>query len=313
MTQRLALNLADAVKPCSFAAGETDEAPECSASLVLSACRERYDREAIRGVVDTGRYRLPYRVWGRGPALVIVPGLCDDAVGLVLPIARLSESYCCIAYDMPTGQGDGARLANHSHDDLVDDLFALVDHLRLSSAILFGVSFGTTVAMRALARDPQRFPIGMLQGGFAHRPLARAEVLLAHFARYWPGPLHKLPFWKRTIERLQKPEFESIEPARWPFFLEHNGSPPIAAVAHRALLLNRLDLRPLLPTIRQPVMLIDGDRDPIVPRWCGEELRKGLPNVAVAEIEKCGHLPQFTHPEVMCEVIEQFLTMASAK
>jgi len=103
--QRLSLNLADALTPCSFAAGETDEAPECSASLVLSAAREQYDREATRGVLDTGRYKLSYRVWGRGPALIFVPGLCDDAEGFVLPISRLRQSYCCIAYDMPTGRG----------------------------------------------------------------------------------------------------------------------------------------------------------------------------------------------------------------
>ena len=54
-------------------------------------------------------------------------------------------------------------------------------------------------------------------------------------------------------------------------------------------------------------MMICGERDSLVGRSCEEELFAGLPNVARAkEIEGCGHQPHHTHPEVLCEVIEQF-------
>jgi pimeloyl-ACP methyl ester carboxylesterase len=308
---RIALNMLEgskeSVSGCAFAAGETADAPDCSAALVLSTCLAQFERESARGVCDTGRYRMPYRIWGRGPALIVSPGLCDDAEAFVLLMARLSQRYCCIAYDLPTGVGDGARLSAHSHADLVQDLFALADHLRLDSAMLLGASFGSTMALSAMARAPQRFPIGLLQGGFAKRPLAPAEVLLARFARYWPGQIGQLPFWLNRLQRLHAAEFAALEPARWPFFLEHHAGVPIAAVAHRALLVHQVDVRALLPTIRQPVMMICGEHDPLVDRACEDELRAGLPNVARAEIEGCGHLPHFTHPEVLCEAIEQFL------
>ena len=35
-------------------------------------------------------------------------------------------------------------------------------------------------------------------------------------------------------------------------------------MARRALLLHRVDLRPLLPAIRQPVLLVCGSHDPLV-------------------------------------------------
>ena len=93
---------------CAFANGHSEDAPECSAALVLSTCLDQLARQSVPGVCDTGRYQMKYRVWGRGPALIIIPGLCDEAESFVMPLARLSRRYCCIAYDLPTGSGDGA-------------------------------------------------------------------------------------------------------------------------------------------------------------------------------------------------------------
>lgn len=316
MSQRVALETLngaegskDPFAPCAFAAGETTEAPACSATLVLSTALAQFASEAGQGVCDTGRYRMRYRVWGQGPALIIIPGLCDDAEAFVLPMARLSRQFCCIAYELPNGRDDGARLASHSHDHLVDDLLALMDQMRIQSAIVMGVSFGSTIALKALAKAPQRFTVGIVQGGFAKRPLVWTEVLLARFARYWSGPISRLPVWRVLLERMHAGGFQALEPVRWPFMLQHHGAVPMSAVAHRSLLLNQIDLRGLLPTIAKPVLMICGDHDPLVNRACEDELRAGLPNVARAEIEGCGHLPQFTHPEVLCEVIEQFLGM----
>lgn len=316
MAQRIALETLDGAKepvgsfaPCAFAAGETGEAPACSAGLVLATSLAQFASESGRGVCDTGHYQMPYRVWGQGPALIIIPGLCDDPETFALPMARLSRQFCCITYELPTGRGDGSRLSTHSHADLVDDLFALMKQLRIESAILMGVSFGSTIALAALARAPKRFTIGIVQGGFAKQSLAWTELLAARFARYWSGSISRLPMWLPVIERMVGTEFQAVEPARWPFLLEHYGRVAMAAVAHRMLLLSQLDLRPLLPTISQPVLMICGEHDRVVSRAIDEELRSGLPTVARAEIEGCGHLPHFTHPEVLCEVIEQFLGM----
>jgi pimeloyl-ACP methyl ester carboxylesterase len=281
--------------------------PGCSTTLRLDACLERFRREAEWRVCDTGRYRCPYVVWGRGPALILIPGLCDDPWSFVLPMARLSQRFLCIAYAMPTGHGDGANLAAYRHADLAADLYALCDHLGLRAAYLHGVSFGGTVALRALHDRPQRFPRGILQGGFARRRLAFAEVMLASWARWWPGPLAALPGRELVLGQTQQCEFDRREAEVWHYYLRQDGKPPMAAVARRALLLHQVDLCRLLPRIRQPVLVVCGDGDPLVGKACEQQLLTGLPNAARAEIEKCGHLPQYTHPEVLCEVIERFL------
>jgi len=281
--------------------------PSCAQPLTLDAALARFRHEAVWSTCATGRYRCPYVLWGRGPALIFIPGLCDDPWSFVLPMSRLSARYLCVAYAMPTGQGDGACLDRYTQPDLVADLHALCDHLGLDQALLLGVSFGATVALKALHDRPARYPRAVLQGGFARRPLAWAEIMLASWARWWPGPLAALPLRRRLLGRYQRPTFAGRPPDVWDYFVEHDGRQPIAAVAHKALWLERTDLRPLLPTIRQPVLLVCGERDPLVGKACERELLAGLPRAARAEIEGAGHLPQYTHPEVLCEVIEQFL------
>jgi 3-oxoadipate enol-lactonase len=277
--------------------------------VTLSSALERFGREAVRGVCDTGRYRCPYYTWGEGPPLVFVPGLSDDSRSFVLAVALLSRHFHCIAYDLPSGQGDGARLGSYRHADLVADLFALLDHLGVRQSYLFASSFGSTVGLAALRDRPGRLPRAVLQGGFAHRPLAPAEVLLARLARWWPGPMRRLPFRRLVLRHAHGGPFVGRDPDVWEFFLQRWGSPPMAAVARRAVLLHQLDLRPALAAIRQPVLLLCGEADPLVGKQCEDVLLRGLPNAVRAELQGCGHLPFFSHPEVLAEVTRRFLTL----
>jgi pimeloyl-ACP methyl ester carboxylesterase len=277
-------------------------------TLNPGAALQGLGREARRGVCDTGRYRCPYYVWGQGPPLVFIHGLCDDALSFVLTVAQLSRHFRCVAYDLPSGRGDGARLGSYRHTDYVSDLFALLDHLQVDRAYVFGSSFGSTIALAALNERPDRLPRAVLQGGFACRRLAWAEVALASWARWWPGPMGRLPLRRELLRRSHHGPFARLPAEAWDFFLERCDSPPMAAVAHRALVLHKIDLRPLLPAIRQPVLLICGDRDHLVGKTCEQALMFGLSNVTRAEITGCGHMPLFTHPEVLAELTYRFLT-----
>ena len=62
----------------------------------------------------------------------------------------------------------------------------------------------------------------------------------------------------------------------------------------------------MLPEIRQPVLLVCGDDDPLVGRSCETELLKGLPNARRIEFVGCGHFPYLTHTEVLAEVLRQY-------
>jgi pimeloyl-ACP methyl ester carboxylesterase len=262
----------------------------------------------VRGVCDTGRYRASYLSWGTGPPLLFVPGLADGPLNFVPILARLAQQFRCLTYALPSGRDDGARLDQYTHADLVADLGALLDHAGVRQSYLFGSSFGSTIVLAALHAHPERFPRAILQGGFARRTLAPAERLLAGMAYWWPGRMHHLPLHRAILQRGHAGPFAGCAPELWPFFLEQNGSAPIAAVARRALLLHRLDLRPLLPDIRQPLMLVCGEHDPLVGKECEEVLQRGLPNAGRVEIRGCGHFPYLTHADLLAAVVCDFLT-----
>jgi pimeloyl-ACP methyl ester carboxylesterase len=276
--------------------------------LELAETLDRFMRQAEWGVCDTGRYRMPYYTWGQGPPLVFVHGAADTGRSFLFTIARLMHSFRCIAYDLPSGFRDGAALWRYRHDDLVTDLLALLDHLRVPRAYVLGSSFGGTVALRAMVRAPERFPRGILQGALAHRPLRRAEWWLTWLARLLPGRTLGIPRREKILRAVHGGPFAGRGEEWWRTFVQWTGEGRIAALGHQGQMLHRLDLRPDLPSIRQPVLLIAGEKDPIAPVTHAEMIRQGLPNAGLAILEGCGHVPSYTHPELFAEVIRDFLT-----
>jgi 3-oxoadipate enol-lactonase len=306
MIEHAAAQPAPPACPAELSACGTDLPLSSAVDLVQSL--QCFQAEAVHAVCDTGQYRCRYHVWGEGPPLVFIPGLADDALSFVMPAVLLSRHFRCITYDLPAGGGDGARLSGYRHADFVADLFALLDHVGARQSYLFGSSFGATIALAALHARPERFPRAVLQGGFARRPLASAEILLARFARYWPGPMRRLPFRSNLLRVAHGEPFAVRPPEVWNYYLARCGAPPMATVARRALVVHQLDLRPILSKIPQPVLLVCGDHDPLVGRVCEAVLLRGLPDVRRVELPRCGHLPQYTHPDVLAEVVRRFLT-----
>src|SRR5947209_5960452 len=158
------------------------ETPACA--LCLEEVVARFGREAEPGVCDTGRYRARFYAWGNGPPLLCIPGLCDDALSFLLPVSLLSRHFRCIAYDLPEGGADGARLSRYGHDHLAADVLALLDHLGVGECDLFAACLGSTIGLTALHRYPDRLPRAVLQAGFAYRYLTPPEVLLAWFGTH---------------------------------------------------------------------------------------------------------------------------------
>jgi pimeloyl-ACP methyl ester carboxylesterase len=283
----------------------------CSEPLRLADSLSQWQREAQHGQLDNGRYRCRYYSWGDGPTLVFIPGLSLESTSFVMAMSRLHAQFRCVGYELPTGADDGANLTRYRHHDLRDDLFALLDHLQLERCYLLGFSFGATVALAALADQPRRFPRAVLVGGFAHRPLAWTEVMLAHWARYWPFRVGAFPLADRAIRRHNAEFYATRPPGELDHFCAEELRPCLRTIAARALIMHQTDLRPTLRQIAQPTLLVCGDRDTHVGAVCQNELKRGLPNAARAEIENCGHYPQLTHPEVFTEITRQFLTPGS--
>lgn len=273
----------------------------------LHAAQARFDAEAVPAAFHTGRYRLRYVTWGSGPAVVMVHGLCDQPRSFCLLMAELVDrGFRCVGYDLANGKDDDAKLGVYTHADFADDLVALLDHLGLTTADVKGSSFGSTVTLHALLRHPARFRKVVLQGGFARRPLVRIERGLSRLGRYWPWRMSQLPIRSTVMVKLEQHQFEGCPPELFDFLIRCSGDTPIRAAARRALILDKLDLRPRLNQIPHPVLMIGGDRDVIVPRQYEAEVEAGVPDVRRVEFTPCGHYPQYTMPGPMADEMARF-------
>jgi pimeloyl-ACP methyl ester carboxylesterase len=293
---------------CPLACVETCAAHPNLPPVDLNDTLARFAREAVQSTCSTGRYRMPYYSWGEGPPLVFVHGVCDSSRSFLMTISRLTPHFRCIAYELPAGRGDGAVLRRYTHDDLVTDFWALLDHLGLRQSYVLASSFGATIAIKALAARPERLPRAILQGGLTHRRLRRAELFLARLGRFLPGTTAWLPGREKVLAAVNRGLFDHRPPEVWRYFIECTARPRVAAFAHQVLWLHSVDVRPLLPQVRQPVLLLCGDRDRVVPPHYEKVLLEGLPSAGRVVIEGCGHVPSYTHPEVFAEIVRQFLT-----
>ncbi|HVS34848.1 MAG TPA: alpha/beta hydrolase [Gemmataceae bacterium] len=297
-------------QPCELACPDVCAMHAAAAlpPIDLDDALHRFECEAVQGICATGGYRMPYFIWGDGPPLLFVHGAMDSSRAWIMAISRLSAHFRCLAYDLPNGRDDGARLGRYSHADLVRDLWALLDHLHLDRAYVLGSSFGSTIALTAMRERPDRLPRAVLQGGLALRPLRRLERFLARLGWFLPGTTGRLPLREKVTYKVNGRGFHEKPERLYRFFAETTGRTPVKAFAHQALLLDRVDLRPILPEVRQPVLLFCGDLDVVVRAVHAEILLSGLPNARRVVVEGCGHVPGYSHPEVLAEVVRQFLT-----
>jgi pimeloyl-ACP methyl ester carboxylesterase len=280
--------------------------------MTLPAALRAFRQKARHDVCAMPRYDCRYYIWGEGPPLLFIHGLGDIAASFIPLISSLVDDFCCVAYELPRGSGDRARLHKYNHDDLVGDLFTLLDHLKLKQSYIYATSFGSTIALAAARAQPMRLARLVLQGGFAHRSLAPAERIVASLARHLGGPMARLPFRKSFLHQQEAVQFASRPHEYWDFFVQNTGATQIAAMAQRVLLLERLDLRPVLMQIKQPTLLLCGDLDSVVDSSCAETLLAGLPVARRVELAQCGHYAHLTHFEIIAVLVRQFLTPASS-
>jgi pimeloyl-ACP methyl ester carboxylesterase len=268
---------------------------------VLDAFRSQSTAWSTR----VGEESISGRTLGSGRPLYFLNGLAGNSDLFCLLVWLLRDDFRCVVFDYPTH--DGRRRVAVTAEGLAEALFAVADFHGDAAFSLFATSFGSVVALAAVAARPGRIERAVLQGGFAHRRLSAAERLLCRLGRFVPGTLARIRFLEKIQRANHERYFPPFDASRFGFFIENAGRTPIRDAAARAALVGAFDYRKRLAEIHNPVLLVRSEHEGRVSAECAEELEQGLPNAAMEWLHTTGALAHLAHPHRLAKLVRSFL------
>ena len=247
---------------------------------------------------------------GEGPAVVLVPGLTGDNEVFRYQVAALSPEYRVIAPDLR------ARFAEvePQFDQFAHDLARVLDALGVPSAAFLGLSFGGPICMRFTTLYPERVTGLILTNTLARLDLSHVglnRTLLIPIARwtsrFLPVPLmRKLSAlwgsWGVWVYDQSEGNDRIID-----YELDAPVRVPLTVSGNRMDTFRDRDLRPELPKIKVPTLVLAGASDSYtLPEW-QREIAALIPNSWLVEIPEGGHLALISHAETFNEVVMEWL------
>ncbi|GAA3622928.1 alpha/beta fold hydrolase [Microbacterium awajiense] len=239
------------------------------------------------GAVEVDGLHIAYRRAGDGPPLVILHGGLEDSRLWADDLARLAAHTDAIAWDAP-GCGRSSAVPDHwSADDWGAAVVDFVDALGLDRPVLAGFSLGSVLALLAARRRPARFGGLVLIGPYAgwSGSLAPEEVA-ARVAAMRATAQHPVQSWAdEFLDTVYPPDADPARRALARAGLD-DWRP---ATTLRLLDAMLVDLRPDLPSIDVPSVVVRGERDERSPRQSALDMVAALPHARFIEIPDAGH------------------------
>lgn len=251
-------------------------------------------------------------VTGHGPPLVLLHGWAMHG-GVFAPlVARLRDAFTLHVVDLP-GHG-GSR---GSGVPLTLDACATAVAGVVPRAPWLGWSLGGLVALQAAHAWPDRVP-GLVMA-CASPCFVRSEGwphgVSAEIFRDFAAGLRQ--DYAATLERFIALEAFGSDHAREEIRTLRaevlaRGEPEAAVLADGLDLLERTDLRPLLPTLQVPSLWLSGRRDRLVDPRAMQAAASLAPRAAVHVIANAGHAPFLTHADAMAAHLRDFAAAPDA-
>jgi len=248
-------------------------------------------------------HQLAYSEVGSGPPLLFLHGWGASSHFWWESIRELDGAFRCITLDwLGYGASDhpGRPVGLDGH---ADALGTILQELSIEGATVVGHSMGGTIAAMAAAAGAS---IGRL---VLVAPMIRAADGLNRRSQrlLWPGMRHLVrpligirPFarWVAANSTFELPIPE--------VFIEGAMAADRAILMDDAVALGRVDLTPLLPTLRQPTLLVTGRNDAVLRPGPLVEAQRLLPDAELVRFDRCGHCPPLEVPARFAAVVARF-------
>jgi 3-oxoadipate enol-lactonase len=170
--------------------------------------------------------------------------------------------------------------------DLGADVLALLDRQELRRVLYCGVSLGGMIGMWLATAAPDRVAGLALCCTSAYLPPAamwaeRAAVVRKDGTAAVTG---------RVVSRWFTPAFAKAEPAVPAVFANGMAAMRSDGYAGCCDAIGAMDLRPVLPAISAPTLVIAGERDPATPPWHGAVIAAGIDGARLTVVRGASHL-----------------------
>jgi len=256
--------------------------------------------------IELGGLRIAYRRAGAGPPLVLLHGgLCDGRVWR-RQLEELSDEFTVVAWDAPGCGGSSEPPETFRLPDYADCLSAFIGALGLKRPHVLGHSFGGGLALAFYGR---------------HQDVPRSLILAGAYAG-WAGSLPP----EEVARRLQAVlEMVIGNPGDLGGELSADlrdqpvgpglaaGGEAVAANLHpagtrvMALAFAEADLRPVLPTVDVPTLLLYGEADERAPLRVANDLHRGIRGSQLIMLPGVGHEIHLEAPHRFNAEVRRFL------
>jgi class 3 adenylate cyclase/pimeloyl-ACP methyl ester carboxylesterase len=258
----------------------------------------------------SGDVSIAYQVVGSGQLdLVFVPGFVSnldlnwEQAGWADFFSRLAGFSRLILFDK-RGTGLSDRVAGAPDLEVrMDDVRAVMDAAGSERAAVYGVSEGGAMSMLFAATYPERTSALVLYGTYAHYLTwvlsgERLQNFIQLIERGW-GTGDTVEFFMPS--KVSDEAFRREWARR-----ERQGASPAAAIALTRMN-TEIDVRPILPAIRVPTLVLHRVGDPRVNVEAGRYIGDHIPGAKYVELPGEDHAP-FDIIDRISDEVEEFLT-----
>lgn len=244
---------------------------------------------------------------GSGAPLLLIHGWGMHG-GVWAEVAqKLAEEFQVHTVDLP-GYGASTALPETDLESLVQALSARFRE----PLVVCGWSLGGQVALHWALREPekvQRLILVTSTPCFAEREDwlfgMAAEVLEQFAAELEQSHVATLRRFIALQLRGSQNEREILALLRERLF--SRGEPDKAALRAGLMILRDADLRETLQDIKQPTLVVGGQRDKLTPPEASYYLAQAMPSARVVEMEGAAHAPFLSHPDIFVDHVKSFL------
>jgi pimeloyl-ACP methyl ester carboxylesterase len=277
-----------------------------------------------------GDLSLAYQVFGDGPVELVFAGSFVSHVELFWTQPEFKAffehlaTFCRVLIFDKAGVGLSDPVPKvRTLDDRATELEAVMDAVGFGKAVLFGVSEGGPAAILFAATRPDRTRALVLASTYAWNLFGawddhtdagalRARMLSETDEQYVPSA-EQIAGWWDFIHAIRsawgsgaalKFLLPSIRSVRQLGMLERmSASPGMARATSEAAF--QVDVRPILPTITVPTLVVHATEDPGIPVQSGRYVADHIPGARMLEVDGTEHAPWFTQPDrILTEIVE---------